>query len=186
MKAPGPIPKTGTKKKEEAGWIEHLKELITMVCKTSESQIGYWKPDYVLLILRRRTGRWGVRHWPHRLYGSSLGSCPAWLENTAGEIKQQFTGLGWQKVGTDVCGSFLLSPQPSAPRCFRDRSTGMKKRAKETVATRVCGVRCWRWGRPMKGHGVTWGSPVDSAVYQELCVYWMVLPDSGSAQTQEL
>lgn len=103
------------------------------------------------------------------VYGSSLGSCPAWLESTAGEIKQQFAGLGWQKVGPDVCGSFLLSPQPSAPRCFRDRSTGMKKRAKEAVATRVCGVRCWRWGRPVKGHGVTWGFPMDLAVYQELC-----------------
>lgn len=103
------------------------------------------------------------------VYGSGLGSCPAWLGSTAGEIKQQFAGLGWQKVGPDVCGSFLLSPQPSAPRCFRDRSTGMKKRAKETVATRVCGVGCWRWGRPVKGHGGTWGFPVDSAVYQELC-----------------
>lgn len=83
--------------------------------------------------------------------------------------KQQFAELGWQKVGTDAFGSFLLSPQPSASRCFRDFSTGMEKRAKETVATRVCGVRCWRWGCPMKGHRVTCGFPVDLAVCQELC-----------------
>lgn len=76
------------------------------------------------------------------VYGSSLSSCPAGLENTAGEIKQQFAELGWQKVGTDAFGSFLLSPQPSASWCFRDSSTGVKKRFKETVAARVYGVRC--------------------------------------------
>lgn len=69
------------------------------------------------------TGRTGV-------YGSSLSSCPAGLESIAGETKQQFAELGWQKVGTDAFGSFLLSLQPSAPQCFRDSSTGVKKGSK--------------------------------------------------------
>ena len=44
------------------------------------------------------------------VYGSSLGSCPAWLESTAGEIKQQFAELGWQKVGTDVWVILTVTP----------------------------------------------------------------------------